>query len=38
MKVTKLLVSKALMLLRQGILTLISQMEMAQVFMQNTLV
>ena len=38
MKVTKLLVSKVLMLLRQGILMRISQMEMAQVFMRNTLV
>ena len=38
MKVTKLLVSKVLMLLRQGILMRISQMVMVQVFMRNTLV
>ncbi|MFR2063055.1 MAG: hypothetical protein ACLS36_01715 [Streptococcus sp.] len=38
MKVTKLLVSKVLMLLRQGILMRISQMGMVQVFMRNTLV
>lgn len=38
MKVTKLLVSKVLMLLRQGILMRISQMVMVQVFMPNILV
>lgn len=38
MKVTKLLVSKVLMLLRQDILMRISQMVMVQVFMPNILV
>ena len=38
MKATKLLVSKVLMLLRQGILMRISQMVMVQVFMPNILV